>query len=194
VEKTDRRTAVGVFADRTHAEYAVEQLRQSGFSPDQIGFIVPDAPNQVEVPPLDPGTKAGEGAAAGAAAGVALGGLLGAALATVIIPGVGPVIASGLLAAVLTGAAAGAASGGILGALIGLEIPEEQARHYEREFHSGRSLVTVRAGDRYDEAVAILQRAAKWQEPRAHPRGRSSVLGEDDTGGPGGESAVEPRV
>jgi hypothetical protein len=185
---------VGVFADRTHAEHDVEELRQSGFTDDQIGFVVPDAAAGVEAPPLDPGTKAGEGAAAGVAAGVALGGLLGAALATVVIPGVGPVIASGLLAAVLTGAAAGGAGGGVLGALIGLNIPEEQARHYEREFHSGRSLVTVRADDRYDEAAAILRRAAEWQEPRAHPRGRSSVLGEDDTSGPGTESVVEPRV
>jgi hypothetical protein len=95
---------------------------------------------------------------------------------------------------VLTGAAAGAAGGGILGALIGLDIPEEQARHYQREFHSGRSLVTVRAGDRHDEAVAILQQAAEWEEPRAHPRGRSSALGDDDTGAPGSESAATPRV
>jgi hypothetical protein len=191
---TNRTTAVGVFADRTHAEHAVEQLRRSGFTPEQIGFVVPDAPSQVEVPPLDRGTKAGEGAATGLAAGAALGGLVGAALATVIIPGVGPVIASGLLAAVLTGAAAGAASGGMLGALIGLDVPEEEAHHYQREFHSGRSLVTVRAGERYDEAVAILQQAAEWQDPRAHHAGRLAERNEGDTGDPGSDSVVAPRV
>jgi hypothetical protein len=186
---------VGVFADRTHAEYAVAELRHSGFTPDQIGFVIPGGSSKVEVPPLDPGTKAGEGAATGAAAGVALGGLLGAALATVVIPGVGPVIASGLLIAVLGGAAAGAAGGGILGALIGLNIPEEEARRYEREFHSGRTLVTVRADGRYDEAVAILRHAAERPEPRAaHARGRFSPLGDDETGSPGGDSAAEPLV
>ena len=64
---TDRATAVGVFADRSHAEYAVEELCQAGFPPDQIGFLVPDAAAGVEMPSLEPGTKAEEGATLGAA-------------------------------------------------------------------------------------------------------------------------------
>jgi hypothetical protein len=189
-------TAVGVFTDRTHAENAVEELRRRGFAEDQIGFLTPDAPAGMEAPPLPtPGTKAEEGAATGAAAGAALGGLVGAALASAVIPGVGPVIAGGLLAGALAGAVTGLAGGGILGALIGLQVPEEEARHYEREFHSGRTLVTVRANGRFDEAIAILRDAAQKPETtgHAHARGSLSRLAEGDHPAPGTGSAFVPQ-
>lgn len=157
----ERITAVEVFADRSHAEYAVEQLRRHGFAEEQIGFLTSDSPTSIEPPPAIPGTKAEEGAAAGAVAGATVGGLVGAALASVTIPGVGLVIAGGLMAGALGGAVTGLASGGIVGALVGLSIPESDARHYERAFHSGRTLVTVRADGRYEEAVAILREAAE---------------------------------
>jgi hypothetical protein len=149
---------VAVFDDRTHAENAVDELYRSGFRPEQVGFAVRDPAPAVEAPPLDPGTKEGEGAVTGAVAGGALGGLVGAALAAGFIPGVGPVIAGGLLLGALGGAVSGAAGGGILGTLIGLNVPEDRARHFEQHFHSGRTLVTVRADDRRDEAVAVLRR------------------------------------
>lgn len=157
----ERITAVEVFVDRSHAEYAVEELRRHGFTEDQIGFLTSDSASTIEPPPPIPGTKAEEGAATGAVAGATVGGLVGAALATVAIPGVGFVIASGLFAGVLGGAVTGIASGGIVGALVGLSIPEDDAKHYERAFHSGRTLVTVRADGRYDEAVAVLRAAAE---------------------------------
>ena len=174
---TGRGVAVGVFADRSHAEYAVAELQRSGFTAEQIGFVVPDAPKGIEPPPLDPGTKAGEGVAAGVVAGGALGSLLGAALLTVAVPGIGPVLAGGLLAGILGGATVGAAGGGILGALIGANVPEEEARHYEREFHSGRTLVTVHAGDRYDEAAAILNREAETPEAKLPGTARGRLTG-----------------
>jgi hypothetical protein len=37
-------------------------------------------------------------------------------------------------------------------------VPEEEARYYETEFQAGRAIVTVRAGDRYEEAAGILHR------------------------------------
>jgi hypothetical protein len=37
-------------------------------------------------------------------------------------------------------------------------VPEEEARHYERHFHSGRTLMVVHAGDRAEEAIALLRR------------------------------------
>jgi uncharacterized protein (TIGR02271 family) len=59
---------------------------------------------------------------------------------------------------VLASAAGGAAVAGIVGALIGLGIPEEEARYYEGEVKAGRTLVTVKADNRYAEAEAILRR------------------------------------
>ncbi|HEY7424514.1 MAG TPA: hypothetical protein VH682_09820 [Gemmataceae bacterium] len=188
-------TAVGVFEDRTHAEYAVEELQRRGFPADQISVLIPDAPSGIETPPLAEKTKAGEGAATGAAAGAALGGLVGAALVSAVIPGVGPVFSSGLLAAALGGTLTGLAGGGLVGALIGLEIPEEEARGYEREFHSGRSIVTVRTGERYDEAVALLQQAAQASLPagRTHSPGRLARLTETESdSAPGAGTAFSP--
>src|SRR5579884_4141455 len=122
---TGRATVVGVFADRTHAEQALDALRQAGFREDQLGLAVRGG-EAVEPPPLDPGTKEGEGAVLGAVAGGTVGGLVGAALAVVVIPGIGLVVAGGLLAGLLGGLATGAVGGGILGTLVGLDLPEEQ--------------------------------------------------------------------
>jgi len=191
---TNRNTAVGVFQDLIHAEHAVEELRQSGFGADQIGFVVPDAAAEdVEPPPADPGTKTGEVAAVGVGVGVALGAILGAVLSNVILPGIGPVVVGGLLAATLGGAAVGAASGGVVGALVGMSVPEEEARHYEREFHSGCTLLTVRADDRYEEAVAVLRRAEQWEPERPTHGSRLSGLAEE-SGPADGTGSVVPGL
>src|SRR5690606_25920538 len=92
----------------------------------------------------------------GAVSGGLLGGLLGAA-AVGLIPGIGAVLAAGALAAIAGGAVAGAGVGGVLGGLIGMGIPEDEARFYEEELKGGRTLVTVRAGDRADDATRILR-------------------------------------
>jgi hypothetical protein len=160
----NRTTAVGVFRDRGDAEQALRALHDAGFGDDDIGFAWRggDAPAGTTT---HGETKSGEAAATGAV----VGGLLGAA-AALLIPGVGPAIAGGILAPLLgggaattagaaaAGAVAGAATGGILGALVGLGIPEEEARYYEGEFQSGRIIMTVRAGGRYDEAASIMRR------------------------------------
>jgi len=146
---------VGVFSDRTEAEDAIHELKQRGFDDDQIGIAARDAKHPEGTVNRADDSDAGGSAASGAIGGGVLGGILGA-LAAGMIPGVGPVIAGGLLAGVLGGAAVGAAAGGLLGALTGMGVPEEDARYYDEEFKGGRTLVTVKADDRYDEARAIL--------------------------------------
>jgi hypothetical protein len=183
----DRDTAVGVFTDFTHAEEAIEELRSSGFASEQIGFVADD-PAKMEAPQVESGTQAGKGAAIGATVGAAL----GLAAAAVVLPVAGPVIVGGLLAGALGGAATGVASGGILGALIGLNVPEEEARHCEQQLHSGRSLVTVHAGDRYEEAVAILRRVAERPEHH-HPRHQTYDLASDSASGDGAGSVFVPQ-
>ena len=56
------------------------------------------------------------------------------------------------------GVGLGAATGGILGALMGLGVPEEDAKHFDEGFREGGALVTVDAGARTPEALAILSR------------------------------------
>jgi hypothetical protein len=159
----NQNTVVGVFSDRHHAEQAVEALHQVGFRDDQIGFARRDDQTHPDQSPKE-GTKA----AGGLGTGAVVGGIIGAA-AALLIPGVGPVLAGGILAPILgvgvtatgvaaAGAVAGAAAGGLIGALSGMGIPEEDARYYQGEFESGRTIVTVKSEGRFDEAWAILQR------------------------------------
>ena len=159
VQTQQRSAVVGVFEHRGPALRAAEELRQAGFADEDIGVVVRhgDVSDNPDTPKGDTGTRMEEGAVGGVVAGGVAGGVLGA-LATLLIPGVGPVAAAGMLAATLGGAALGATTGGLLGALIGMGIPEEEAKTYEREFLAGRTLLTVRAGSRYSEAIGILRR------------------------------------
>jgi hypothetical protein len=154
-----RSTVVGIFEDAKMAEKAVTELGRAGFPTDRIGVAVRQ-PKVVEenIPPPHE-TKAEEGGLTGVLAGGLLGGLLGAgAIALGVIPGVGPILGVGLLAAVTGGVTAGAVAGGLVGALVGMGIPEEEAHYYHDQIQAGRTIVTVQADDRHDEAVAILRR------------------------------------
>lgn len=170
---TERSTVVGVFEHREQAERALEELRRAGFDDDQMGFAlrggdVPDGIRETQADD-DTGARAGEGAVTGMVTGGLIGGLL-AAGASLLIPGVGPVIGGGILATVLGGAAAGAAAGGLLGALTGMGVPEEEARYYEREFEAGRTIMTVRAGERAGEAAGIMRRYGAYDVERSRTR------------------------
>jgi uncharacterized protein (TIGR02271 family) len=151
-------TVVGVFEDPDQARAAIEALKYDGFSGDAISILSPDRA-AAEAIAEDTGTHAGSGAATGAVAGGVLGGLGGwlVGVGALAIPGVGPVIAAGAFAAALGGAAIGAGVGAIAGALIGMGVPEEHAKYYEGEARAGKTLVTVRANGRYDEAQRILR-------------------------------------
>ena len=91
-------------------------------------------------------------------AGAGVGTLVGLGVLAGVVPVIGPAIAAGTLGTILLNAAGGAAALGIAGALIGWGIPEEDAKYYEGEVKAGRFLVTVDAGDRKDEAWAVLHK------------------------------------
>ena len=156
--------AVGVFYSQNEAQRAVSELKTAGFTDEQIGVVAHD-PKKKHQPRVDDASgdshkesKAAEGAATGVMAGAGVGALWALGIAAGMLPAIGPVVAGGILGSILLSAAGGAAVAGIAGALIGLGIPEEEAHYYEQEFKSGRTIVTVRANGRYDEAVAIMQR------------------------------------
>ena len=169
---TNRSAVVGVFDTRAQGQRAMDELRRAGFSDNQITMVMHHHNDgTVEVTDLDAAkaaqvtgeNKSGEGAAIGAVAGGLGAGAVALAMGT--IPGVGPILSLGTAAAAGIfgamfgiGAVAGAATGGIVGALVGMDIPEEEARHFEAELKAGRVLVGVKAGDRLGEAAAILER------------------------------------
>ena len=154
---TTRSHYVGVFDDRNDAELAARDLREHGFRDDRIGYAWRDDSGTTHAE----GNKSGPLAASGAGTGVVLGGIIGAG-AALLIPGIGPVVSGGILATALaggvTGAVAGAVAGGVTGALLGLGIPEHEAKYYDEQFRDGRTLMTVRADDRYNEASDIVRR------------------------------------
>jgi len=151
-------TVVGVFTDSTKAQRVVSELKSMGFREDQIGVISHNRDHASTVAEGGTHSKVGEGAAVGAATGAGVGALWALGIAAGMLPAIGPVIAGGLLASVIASAAGGAAVAGIVGALVGLGIPEEDARYYEGEVKAGRTLVTVQAGNRYDEVRSLFLR------------------------------------
>jgi len=156
---TDKaQVAVGVFADRFQADHAVNELHEAGFTNDEIGIVGPHHND----PDDDRGAAIGAAVGAGAVAGAGLGGLVGLGVLTGIIPIVGPIIAGGTLAVILANAAGGAVIGGLVGILVGFGISEEEAQYYEHEVKAGKTVVTVRAGDRYSVAAGILRRHGSY--------------------------------
>jgi len=156
---TQRSTVVGVFEDRRKANDAVQALRQAGFRDDQIGVAgkFAEGADAAAGTDTETGSKWEEGAVTGVLTGAGLGALVGLGIMAGVIPVLGPVIAGGTLAMLAANAAGGAAIAGLVGALVGAGIPEEEARYYESEFHSGRTIVTVNAEGRADEATTILR-------------------------------------
>ena len=160
----NRNVAIGLFDSRDKAESAISALYADGFDSSQIGIAARQTSEWRDFPQSTDSVVVTEdseenvvaGAATGAAAGAGLGGLWALGIAAGMLPAVGPIIAGGLLVSVLASAAAGAAAGGVVGGLIGLGVPEEDARYYDTQLTAGRTLVTVHAGTRYEEAMSIL--------------------------------------
>ncbi len=162
---TDRETVVGVFHSHAEAQKAVNDLKDAGFTEDQIGIASQDIDGTYQE--QTQGTMASEGATAGALGGLGAGALWGLGIVAGVLPAIGPVIAGGALAAIAASAAGTAAAGGLIGALVGLGIPEDEAEYYENEFNSGRTVVTVKAGEgKFAKASKILDDSNSYDYDR----------------------------
>jgi hypothetical protein len=128
------------------AEDIVSQLKNEGFSNDDISVLFPDKTGTKDFV-HEKHTKAPEVAVKGAGTGGILGGAIGwlAGIGTLAIPGIGPFIAAGPILAALSGAALGAAVGGVAGAIMGMGIPEYEAKRYEGRLREGNFLISVHA-------------------------------------------------
>ncbi len=141
--------AVGLFPSLQDAEYALNELKNSGFSMDRVSIIARDAERHDQIAGADISAVPAAGAGTGAVTGTVLGGMAGLliGLGALEIPGVGPVIAAGTLgttlATTLAGAGIGAASGGFVGGLTGLEFEQERDRAYSERVSRGEYLVII---------------------------------------------------
>ena len=145
---TSGHTVVGVFDGQNDAEKALTELKEAGFTPDQVSVVAKDTretQSLVERSDMQGAetTGAGTGALLGGLFGGAAGWLIG--IGALAIPGIGPIVAAGALATTLGGAAVGAVAGGLIGALVGAGIPEDDARTYESHVKEGRILITAQA-------------------------------------------------
>jgi Heat induced stress protein YflT len=140
---------VGVFQDPEQARHTIDELESAGYSENEIGFLARVSAARSEDDTLT-------SAATGAVEGGILGGVLGAT-AALLIPGFGPAIAGGILLATFGAAGIGALAGSIIGTLVSIGVPEEVARHYQRELANGRTIVTVKASNGYDDTLAIMR-------------------------------------
>jgi len=173
VNKNKQSVAVGVFQTHAEADRAVEQLRQAGFTNDQIGVAArnPDGSIKSTGTTASEAGHAGGGLVAGAVAGAGIGGLVGLGVLAGIVPVIGPAIAAGTLGVILSNAAGGAAIAGLAGALVGWGMSEEDATYYEGEMKAGRYIVTVHANSRLDEAWKILQQHGAYNRNIARTTG-----------------------
>jgi hypothetical protein len=158
---------VGVFDVPRNAQYSIQELRKAGFLDDNIGVVSHGEEKYTEKKRSE--NSPGSGAAAGSVVGAGAGGLWALGIAAGILPGIGPVIAGGLLASILASATLGAATGGVAGALIGLGVREDDAIHYENEFKAGRTVITVKAAGRFEEAQTILREAGAYDVETRSP-------------------------
>jgi uncharacterized protein (TIGR02271 family) len=154
------RRAIGTFPNRSAAEQALHELRDSGFPMDRVSVIAKDSTRNETIAGADvrdrandvrdrDDNKADDGARVGALSGGALGGLTGllVGIGALAIPGIDPIMLAGAaataIATTVAGGAIGAAAGSLLGGLIGLGIPEERARVYNDRVSAGEYLVIV---------------------------------------------------
>lgn len=144
-------TVAGAFDEPRHAEMALNDLKDAGFSPDQVSVVARDTK---ESEAMVDRSNMGGAETAGAGTGALLGGITGGiagwlvGIGALAIPGIGPIVAAGALATTLGGAAVGAVAGGLIGALVGAGVPEEDARSYETHVKEGRILLTAQAATR----------------------------------------------
>ncbi|MDR6935887.1 MULTISPECIES: hypothetical protein [unclassified Luteibacter] len=143
------------------AEHIVLELKQAGFTSDDISALLPDRRGTRDFA-HEHNTKAPEGATTGGVVGLGLGAGLGwlAGIGALAIPGVGPFIAAGPIMAALGGAAVGTATGGIVGALVGMGIPEFEAKRFDTKVRDGSILISVHteSGNQRDAARDIFKR------------------------------------
>ena len=134
----------GIYTNRTHAEEAVEALREAGFRPQDLSVLLPENVGSKDIG-YEKHTKAPEHAAKAGAAGGVLGGAVGwlLGMGALAIPGIGPIVAAGPIMGALAGLGAGSVLGGLAGALTGMGVPEYEAKRYEGRIRSGGALISI---------------------------------------------------
>ncbi|GEM_PF-2521332 len=134
----------GLFDSETAAEKAVSELKQIGYTQNELSIIMKDRTASADFADEVGASRTLEGVGTGAAIGGTLGAVLGGLLAvgSITIPGFA-FVAAGSLAAMFAGAGAGGLAGSLLGWLTTAGIPDDVAPYYERSINEGGIVVAV---------------------------------------------------
>jgi hypothetical protein len=155
---------IALFLDPEAAAEAVRQLKEAGFTNEEIGAIMrkrgPKGELLEELVEGEDLDVEAEAVKTGAATGGVIGGVFGL-LGSLLIPGLGPVTLAGVLASTLLGAGAGVVTGGLIGLLVGMGLSRTEAEYFDRGVREGGVLVTVQPAvrTRTAEARSILEGA-----------------------------------
>lgn len=160
---TGQKVVIGVFSSVQNAEKAVSNLRQQGFTNEEINIVTKKERTREER-----GATAYEddditdGTLTGGTIGGIGGLLLGAG--ALAIPGLGPIVAAGPIAAALSGAV----MGGVAGGLIDWGIPAEVSQRYENRVKEGGILAVIRTSPSNVDKAALVLRQNGAQEVESH--------------------------
>ncbi len=136
---------IGVFDNEQKAAEVVKDLKESGYTTEEISVIAKKAKElSVNTQEVKPSTM--DGAIAGAATGAAIGiaGVI-VGLSSILIPGFGAVLAAGPIITTIGGAVVGASSGagGLKHALMEIGVPDDEAERYSNDAEDGKILVLL---------------------------------------------------
>ena len=146
------RRGIGVFATKQNVEFALSELKDSGFPMDKVSVIAKDENSQPQKGTnlkKRPGHEVAKGVGIGSLTGTVFGILAGllVSVSELTIPGIGTIMAAGTivetLATTFAGGGIGAVSGGVIGAFSGLGIPGNQAKVYSDRLAQGDYLILV---------------------------------------------------
>jgi hypothetical protein len=156
-------SVLSLFPDSSGAEAAVRELKQIGFTDQEIGVLMQEPGKATFDSDNEEGGREPEGTAA--VDENLAGGLIGL-LATLLIRGMGPLLLGGVLASTLAGAGVSAAASGFMSIVMGLGASPVGAEYFERGVRNGGILVTVNAAERTSEVVALLEKHGAEFGPR----------------------------
>lgn len=159
MQNNKRQTVVAVYSDWKSADNAIANLRNSGFTNEEISIISKEH--------RDNGKTYDDNISDGVVTGGTIGGIGGLLLSAgaLAIPGVGPILAAGPIAAAVTGAAAG----GVVGGLVDLGIPSEDSKSYEQSVARGEVLAIVHTFENKVNTASEILRKNGAQRVKVHP-------------------------
>lgn len=146
----------GVFSDRAKAEASLIELREIGFSDDELGVLVTDPETHHLID--DSTAQALKGLGHGVLVGAPLGAIAGLALAAIAAPGIGVIgVGGALLFSGHIGALWGAVTGAYLGLTAEIHHLEDIEQKYQIALKPNEILVVVVSdSDRADTACEIM--------------------------------------